>query len=77
MVVLLFATALWKAGRRYWETSSSGDAFVFALTVYGVVDGIAESDFTAPAFMTFVAGCGLCRLAFFAEGRRLKCLTTS
>jgi O-antigen ligase len=77
MVVLLFATALWKAGRRYWETSGSGDAFVFALTVYGVVDGISESDFTAPAFMTFVAGCGLCRLAFFAEGRRMKCLPTS
>ena len=32
---------------------------------YGLIDGVAESDFISPSFVTFLAGSGLCRLAFF------------
>jgi hypothetical protein len=38
---------------------------MFALLVYGLLEGIAESDFLTPSFVTFVAGCGVAHLAFF------------
>jgi O-antigen ligase len=66
-LVLMAAVGVWRAARQYRLTSDGGDALVFALLVYGVFDGIAESGFTAPSFMTVVAGYGLCQLAFFAR----------
>lgn len=51
----------------YRATGDPGGALVFALLVYGLVDGVAESNFLLPSFITFVAGYGLCRLAFFSQ----------
>jgi O-antigen ligase len=66
-LVLTAVTGLGRAVRQYWATRDGGDALVLALLAYGVVDGLSESDYILPSFMTFIAGCGVCRLAFFAR----------
>jgi O-antigen ligase len=66
-LVLLMAAGLWQAVRQYRWTGDGGDALVFALLVFAVISGIAETDFVVPSFTTLVTGCGLCRLAFFAQ----------
>jgi hypothetical protein len=42
---------------------------MFALLVYGLLDGVAESDFLTPSFVTFIAGCGVAHLAYFRPAR--------
>lgn len=52
---------LWK------QTGDTGVAFFVSLLVYGAIDGLLESSFTAPSFLTWLAGCGLVRLSLFLE----------
>jgi O-antigen ligase len=65
---LAVLTGLVRAARRYRASEDAGHAFFFALLVYGVLDGCAESAFLSPSFITFVAGCGMAEMAFFHAG---------
>jgi len=69
LLVLVVAIGVCRAAVQYRKTGDAGDGFLFALLVYGVVSGVAESGFVAPSFLTLVAGCGLVQLAFFREGQ--------
>jgi O-antigen ligase len=64
-LALAALAGLARSAIRYRAAGGAGQAFAFALLLYGLIDGVAESDFIAPSFATFLAGCGLCRLAFF------------
>jgi O-antigen ligase len=56
--------------RSFWlwmRTSEIGFAFAAGLFVYGAIDGVMESGFFAPSFLTWIAGCCLVRLSLFRE----------
>jgi O-antigen ligase len=69
VLALIVLAGLVRAGRLYRATCDLGYALMFALLVYGLLDGIAESDFLAPSFVPFIAGCGLAHLAYFRPAR--------
>jgi O-antigen ligase len=67
LIGLTVLTGLWRAGRLYRAGGSAGHALAFCLLVYGLIGGLAESDFIAPSFVGFLAACGLAHLGFFQD----------
>jgi O-antigen ligase len=59
------AVGMARAARAYRASCAAGPGMLLGLLVFGAVSGVAESDFFMPSFEAFLAGCGLCRLAFF------------
>jgi len=58
---------------KLWNRSGDiGLAFFLSLLVYASIDGILESSFVAPSFLTWLAGCGLIRLSLFSEPFELR-----
>ncbi len=49
------------------RTGGMGVAYLLAMLVYASIDGMLESSFVAPSFLTWVAGCGLVRLSLYPE----------
>lgn len=66
---IAIAMALVQAGRRCIQTHAPGDAFVFAVAMFGLISGIFESGFAQPTgFDTFVAACGLIYVVTLPSG---------
>ena len=63
-LALAAATALVRAARACRHARDAGYDFLFVLLVYGAVQSVLESMFSAPACIPFLAACGLARLAF-------------
>jgi exopolysaccharide production protein ExoQ len=68
------ALFLWSVGAAtirsfslWMRTSEIGFAFAAGLFFYGAIDGVMESGFFAPSFLTWIAGCCLVRLSLFRE----------
>jgi len=68
-LLLVLAGGIRRAAKEYRRTGGAGHGLIFALLVYGVVHGALESDLIEPSFLSFVAACGLSRLAFFRNDR--------
>ena len=73
ILALVVLAGLVRAGKLYRATGDAGYALMFALLIYGLLDGIAESDFLAPSFVPFITGCGLAHLAYFRPCRGEEC----
>jgi len=64
MLFLLLVLSILRARTRYQTTGDAGYAFIFALLVYGMVHGLAESSFIQPTLIPCLAACGVLQLAF-------------
>jgi exopolysaccharide production protein ExoQ len=71
-LALVVCAGLSRAGRLYRQAGGAGAAFAFALLIFGLVDGLAESGFLAPSLETFIAGCGLAQLGFFLSSQKAR-----
>jgi len=58
---------LCRLGARYLATKQGGCEFLFGLLVFRSVTGVLESGFLQPAFVPFIAGCGLLHVVFHKE----------
>ena len=72
-VLLLAALAgLRRAVVRYRATDDGGYAFVAAMIVFALVQGIMESGFVLPFFLSFLAAAGLGKLAFCRDEQEAR-----
>ena len=67
LLLLSVGSAAIRSYSLWIRTSDIGFAFAAALFVYGAIDGVMESGFFAPSFVTWIAGCCLVRLSLFRE----------
>lgn len=63
LAVFAVAGGLLHAVRRFRATGRPTDGFTFTMLVFAALCGLAESTFAQPMLVTFIAGCGLVRLA--------------
>lgn len=77
LVGLIIVSGIWRAVARYRATGNPGHGLIIGLLVYGMVEGVSESDFIVPCFASFLVACGLCHLGFCrgeeAAGRPGQC----
>ncbi len=73
LLVLMVAVAAFRAAARYAATADAGAGFVFGLLVFGLVNATMESGFVQPAFVPFLAACGVGRMAFCDEESTDRC----
>ncbi len=64
LLLLTMAQSIYQLGRQYFKTSDGGMAFLFGLLVYGAFDGLLESLFVEPTFITVIAATGVMHMAF-------------
>jgi len=64
LVVSCVVLGLRRALRAYDLTRDAGYGFILALLVCALAHAVLESGMVMPFFTTFIAACGLCRLAF-------------
>jgi len=82
LLLLTIFTGLWKACEQYLRTGHPLFGFVFAMLVFGLINGCTESGMTMPMIVPFLVVCGLLQTATVAvlvpnAGEHTAALVTS
>lgn len=65
--LLAVLAAIIRAGRLHHRTGDAGAGFIFALLIFGLINGLTESGMTMPMFIPFIAVTGILQIALHRE----------